>query len=48
VENLFPSLKNYQFFWRDSYHHEVDFVDDEKETIIRIEIKYKEKLIKKM
>ncbi len=42
VENLIPSLKNYQFFWRDAYHHEVDFVEVQHNQIIPIEIKYKE------
>lgn len=44
VENLVPSLKNYQFFWRDPYHHEVDFVEVDKKTITPIEIKYKENI----
>lgn len=42
VENLIPSLKNYQFFWRDAYHHEVDFIEIENNQVIPIEIKYKE------
>jgi len=44
VENLVPGLKNYQFFWRDSYHHEVDFVDIENDRIIPIEIKYRDRI----
>lgn len=44
VENLVPSLKNYQFFWRDPYQHEVDFVEIEQQAIIPIEIKYKENI----
>jgi len=44
VENLVPSLKNYHFFWRDPYQHEVDFVAIEQQTIIPIEIKYKENI----
>ncbi len=45
VENLIASLKNYQFFWRDSYHHEIDFIEiDNNDMIVPIEIKYKEKL----
>ncbi|MBN2089762.1 ATP-binding protein [candidate division KSB1 bacterium] len=42
VENLVPSLKNFQFFWRDPYHHEVDFIEIENNQILPIEIKYKE------
>ena len=44
VENLAASLKSYQFFWRDPYHHEIDFIDIESDVIIPIEIKYKEKI----
>jgi len=42
VENFVPSLRNYQFFWRDSYHHEIDFIEIEHNSIIPIEVKYKE------
>lgn len=43
VENLAASLGGYNFFWRDSYHHEVDFIKIEKDdAIIPTEIKYKE------
>ncbi|MDZ7340973.1 MAG: ATP-binding protein [candidate division KSB1 bacterium] len=42
VENFVPSIKNYQFFWRDPYHHEVDFIELENNQILPIEIKYKE------
>lgn len=44
VENLVPSLRNHQFFWRDPYHHEVDFIEIENNKIIPIEIKYKERI----
>jgi hypothetical protein len=47
VENLVISLRNYRFFWRDSYKHEVDFIFVENSEIIPIEIKYKEKLFEK-
>lgn len=47
VENLVPSLRNHQFFWRDPYHHEVDFIEIENNKIIPIEIKYKEKVLSK-
>ncbi len=42
VENLLISLNNYRFFWRDSYQHEVDFIDVKNDSIIPIEVKYKE------
>lgn len=44
AENLVASLKSYQFFWRDPYQHEVDFVEIEQQMIIPIEIKYKENI----
>ncbi|MBN1479476.1 ATP-binding protein [candidate division KSB1 bacterium] len=44
VENLAASLKDYHFFWRDPYHHEIDFVDIVGDSIIPVEIKYKKKL----
>jgi len=45
VENLAASLKDYHFFWRDSYQHEVDFIQIEKNnSIIPIEIKYKKQI----
>jgi len=47
VENFVSSMKNYKFFWRDPYGHEVDFVNVEKERIIPIEVKYKEKVLLK-
>ena len=42
MENLLISLNNYRFFWRDSYQHEVDFIDVINDSIIPIEVKYKE------
>lgn len=45
VENLAASLKDYHFFWRDSYQHEVDFIQIEKNnSIIPIEMKYKKQI----
>ena len=45
VENAVISLNDYQFFWRDPYHHEVDFVAiDAGDRIVPIEVKYKEHL----
>lgn len=43
-ENFVASMKNYKFFWRDPYGHEIDFVNFEKECIIPVEVKYKEKV----
>ena len=34
VENLLLSFKNYKFFWRDAYHHEIDFVNVENKRIV--------------
>ncbi|MFC1484888.1 ATP-binding protein [bacterium] len=47
VENLIISLKDYKFFWRDAYKHEVDFIDTDNDKIIPIEIKYKENIRQK-
>ncbi len=47
TENLVISLKDYRFFWRDSYKHEVDFIFGKDQEIVPIEIKYKEKLFEK-
>lgn len=47
AENLVISLKNYRFFWRDPYKHEVDFIDVENEKITPIEVKYKEEIQEK-
>lgn len=45
VENLAASLKDFKFFWRDPYHHEVDFIEIENnDLIVPVEIKYKEKI----
>lgn len=44
LENYFISLKNYRFFWRDAYQHEVDFIEIENKKIKPIEVKYKEKI----
>ena len=47
VENFAVSLKDYNFFWRDAYKHEVDFVEVKNGEIIPIEIKYKNRFSKK-
>ena len=48
VENFVISQKNYKFFWRDPYHHEVDFVEISKdEKIIPVEVKYSSNIKKK-
>ena len=47
VENLLISLKNYKFFWRDAYQHEIDFINIENKKIIPIEVKYKKEIDKK-
>jgi hypothetical protein len=44
VENALLSLKTYRFFWRDPYHHEVDFIDTDNGIIIPTEIKYKSRI----
>ncbi len=46
AENFVISLKDYKFFWRDAYKHEVDFVEIKNNEIIPIEVKYKNKLSK--
>jgi len=40
AENLIASLKDYRFFWRDPYKHEIDFVDT-RSGITPVEVKYK-------
>lgn len=48
AENLIVSLKDIQFFWRDVYKHEVDFIEIQKEeNILPIEVKYKKEISKK-
>ncbi len=44
VENALLSLKPYRFFWRDSYNHEVDFVDIKENSVVPVEVKYKTKI----
>ncbi|MGV8092137.1 MAG: ATP-binding protein [Mangrovibacterium sp.] len=44
VENALLALKPYQFFWRDTYNHEVDFVEMNNNVIIPTEVKYKTKI----
>ena len=46
VENAILSLNPYQFFWRDPYKHEVDFIDIRDKEVTPIEIKYKNKISK--
>ena len=41
AENFLISLKDYRFFWRDVYKHEVDFIEIKDGKIIPIEVKYK-------
>jgi len=45
AENFVLSLKNYRFFWRDSYQHEIDFVAVEGSKITPVEVKYKEEVV---
>jgi hypothetical protein len=47
AENFVLSLKNYKFFWRDPYKHEIDFVEVENKGIIPVEVKYKEDIREK-
>ena len=47
AENFVISLKDYKFFWRDAYKHEVDFVEVENSEIIPIEVKYRNQFSKK-
>jgi len=48
AENLAASLTDFQFFWRDPYFHEIDFINvTDDDSIIPIEIKYKEKIQQK-
>lgn len=41
AENFAISIKDYKFFWRDAYKHEVDFIDVKNNDIIPVEIKYR-------
>ena len=42
VENGVISMKDYRFFWRDAYKHEIDFIHLESdEKIVPVEVKYK-------
>lgn len=43
AENLVASLKDYRFFWRDPYQHEVDFVDT-RLGITPVEVKYRNEI----
>jgi uncharacterized protein len=44
VENALLSLKSWQFFWRDAYNHEVDFVEIKNKQVLPVEVKYKTKI----
>ncbi|MBI1870239.1 MAG: ATP-binding protein [Chlamydiae bacterium] len=45
VENLVISLKDYHFFWRDPYQHEVDFIELlGDQSIMPIEVKYQKEI----
>ncbi len=45
VENYVISIKDYTFFWRDVYQHEVDFIQvKNQQTIVPIEVKFKNKI----
>lgn len=44
VENVLISLNDYHFFWRDTYGHEVDFIEVQKEKVFPIEVKYRNSL----
>lgn len=46
VENAIISIEPYNFFWRDAYKHEVDFIKIEEKQIIPIEVKYKNRIVK--
>lgn len=47
AENFIISIKDYKFFWRDAYKHEVDFVDVQNDDIIPIEVKYRNRFSEK-
>jgi uncharacterized protein len=44
VENALLALKSWQFFWRDAYNHEVDFVEIKNNQVLPVEVKYKTKI----
>jgi len=44
VENVVLSIKNFNYFWRDAYRHEVDFVDVTDDKVMPVEVKYRENL----
>ncbi|MCK4782034.1 ATP-binding protein [Candidatus Parcubacteria bacterium] len=47
AENFVISIKDYKFFWRDAYKHEVDFVNVRNNNIIPIEVKYRNQFSEK-
>lgn len=44
IENAIIATKPYNFFWRDAYKHEVDFVKIENNRCIPIEVKYRKQV----
>ena len=44
VENALVSLRPWQFFWRDAYNHEVDFVELKNKQVLPVKVKYKAKI----
>jgi uncharacterized protein len=44
VENALLALKSWQFFWRDAYNHEVDFIKIKNRQVLPVEVKYKTKI----
>ncbi|MBM3209123.1 ATP-binding protein [Candidatus Shapirobacteria bacterium] len=44
AENLVAAYKNINFFWRDIYKNEVDFIRVEDNSITPIEVKYKDEV----
>ena len=41
AENAVLSLTPFQFFWRDNYNHEVDFIEVKNKSVLPVEVKYK-------
>ena len=44
VENALLALKSWQFFWRDAYNNEVDFVEIKNKQVLPVDVKYKTKI----
>lgn len=47
AENFFISLNDIDFFWRDVYKHEVDFISGKNNKPFPIEVKYKSVITKR-